>query len=122
MIVEYFLYKNVQQNGNSNGVSTENYHNPNTKYYYQNGIVVQQKELEEMSAPVLIVVFVLYLAIGIYAAKLSWNSNTKVGWSQGYKILFSIFAFMFPFTYIYSHIIFKLDLLSKIKRGNSYKY
>ena len=47
MIVEYFLYKNVQQNGNSNGVSTENYHNPNTKYYYQNGIVVQQKELEE---------------------------------------------------------------------------
>ena len=114
MIMEYFIYKNAQTNNNN----TENYYSPNTKYYHQNGMVVQKVEPEPLSTPMMVLVFILYLVIGIYAAKLSWYSNSKAGWSQGYKVLFAILAFMFPITYISAHILFKLDLLSRIKGGN----
>ena len=87
-------------------------------YYYQNGMVVKKQEPEPMSTPMMVLVFILYLALGVYAAKLSWYSNTKAGWSQGYKVLFSIFAFMFPITYITAHVLFKLDLLKKLKGGS----
>ena len=116
--MEYFVYKNIQENGNSNNNSTEKYYDSNNKYYYKNGMVIQKNQ-EQLSTSMLIFMFVLYLILGIYAAKLSWCSNTKAGWSQGYKVLFSIFAFMFPVTYIYSHIIFKLDLLARINKRNS---
>ena len=125
--MEFFIYKNVQneQNGQNgqNGI-TEKYYDPSTRYHYQNEMVIQKnKEPEQLSTPMLILVFVLYLALGIYAAKLSWFSNTKAGWSQGYKVLFALLAFMFPITYISAHILFKLDLLSRIKGGSmSYKF
>lgn len=118
MIMEYFMYANAQKNGKENG--KENYHNPNGMYYHQNRMVVNKPEAEPepMSTQTMVLVFILYLALGVYAAKLSWYSNTKAGWSQGYKVLFAIFAFMFPVTYITSHVIFKLDLLKKLKGGS----
>jgi hypothetical protein len=64
----------------------------------------------------MLLVLIIYLVVGIYAAKLSWYSNTLAKWSQGYKVLFAIVAFMFPFTYITAHILFKLDLLERIKK------
>jgi hypothetical protein len=112
------MYAKAQENGNSEN-SKESYHNPNMVYYQRNDMIVQQPE--PMSTPMMVLVFILYLALGIYAAKLSWYSNTKAGWSQGYKVLFAILAFMFPITYITAHVLFKLDLLSKI-RGGSMSY
>lgn len=124
MIMEFFLYKNTQNGNNGNGETTEKYYNPSTKYYYQNGMIIQKnQEPEQLSTPMMILVFIIYLALGIYSAKLSWYSNTKAGWSQGYKVLFALLAFMFPITYISAHILFKLDLLSRIKGGSmSYKF
>lgn len=117
MIMEFFLYKNTQNGKNGENETTEKYHN-------QNAMIVQKnQEPEQLSTPMMILVFVLYLALGIYAAKLSWFSNSKAGWSQGYKVLFALLAFMFPITYISAHILFKLDLLSRIKGGSmSYKF
>ena len=114
--MEYFMYAKAQENGTENG--KENYHNPNTMYYYQNSNRMIIDQPEQMSTPMMVLVFILYLALGVYAAKLSWYSNTKAGWSQGYKVLFAIFAFMFPITYITAHILFKLDLLKKLKGGS----
>ncbi len=116
MIMEYFMYAKAQENGKENG--KENYQNPNGMYYYQNRMVVRKQQPEENSTPMMVLVFILYLALGVYAAKLSWYSNTKAGWSQGYKVLFAIFAFMCPITYITAHVLFKLDLLKKLKGGS----
>ena len=116
MIMEYFLYAKSEENGKV----TENYNNDrNDQYFYQDGKIV--KKPEPLSNSMMILVFILYLVFGIYAAKLSWYSNSKAGWSQGYKVLFAILAFMFPFTYITAHILFKIDLLSRIK-GKSMSY
>ena len=112
--MEYFMYAKAQENGNSK----ESYHNPNMVYYQRNNMTVQESEPEQMSTPTMVLVFILYLVLGVYAAKLSWYSNTKAGWSQGYKVLFAIFAFMFPLTYITAHVLFKLDLLKKLKGGS----
>lgn len=116
MIMEYFLYAKAEENGKI----TEKYCNQNVQCNYQNRMIVQNPE--PISTQMKVVLFILYLALGIYAAKLSWYSNTIAGWSQGYKVLFAIIAFMFPITYITAHILFKLDLLSRIKRKKSISY
>lgn len=118
MIMEYFMYKNAVENGTENN-KKENYYSRNNRnmYYQYDQYDQNEKVVEPMSTPMLIVIFAIYLILGIYAARLSWYSNTKAGWSQGYKVLFAIVAFMFPITYITAHILFKMDLLSRIK-GN----
>jgi len=108
MLVEYFAYKYTEDKKNN-----ETYASP-----YQNNIYIV-KETEPIPTPLLVLYFVLYLILGIYAAKLSWYSNTVAGWSYGYKVLFALFAFMFPCTYITAHVLFKLDLLERIKKGRS---
>jgi hypothetical protein len=112
--MEFFMYKNVKENN-----SKESYKNIE-KYRYQNinNIYVQEQNVEPMSTPMLMLVFIIYLVLGIYAAKLSWYSNSKAGWSNGYKVLFAIIAFMFPVSYITAHIVFKLDLLQRIKTSS----
>lgn len=105
------MYKNVEENGKNN---TEKY------YSYSQSCGKELNNQEQLSMSFLIFILIFYIIIGIYASKLSWYANTKAGWSQGYKILFAIIAFMFPFTYITAHILFKLDLLSKIKGSKSF--
>jgi len=105
------MYKNSVEQSNENPTQ-EKYHGCTNNEDYE--------RKERLSTPLVMLMFVIYLILGIYAAKLSWHSNTKAGWNNGYKVIFAIFAFMFPITYTTAHIIFKLDLLSKIKE-TSYK-
>lgn len=116
MIMEYFMYKNMETDNNNSEKNKENYYS----YKQVNYQDMRQREqmVEPMSTPLTILVFIIYLILGIYAARLSWYSNTEAGWSQGYKVLFAIIAFMFPITYITVHILFKLDLLSIISKGS----
>ena len=130
MIMEFFMYKNVNDSKESyknvEGSPMDSHPRPTLeKYRYsQNSPYTQDQNqiqnVEPMSMPMLMLIFVIYLALGIYAARLSWYSNTKAGWSNGYKVLFAIVAFMFPVTYITAHILFKLDLLSRIKGNSKY--
>lgn len=115
MIAEYFFYKNAEQ------TNTPHIKQQKKENYYGCDKSEEIEQKDRISTPLVMLIFVVYLILGIYAARLSWYSNTKAGWNNGYKILFSIFAFMFPITYIIAHIIFKLDLLAKIKGGHSYK-
>lgn len=114
--MEYFMYKNMETDNNNSEKNKENYYS----YNQVNCQDMRQREqiVEPMSTPLTILVFIIYLILGIYAARLSWYSNTKAGWSQGYKVLFAIIAFMFPITYITVHILFKVDLLSRISKGS----
>lgn len=66
-------------------------------------------------AVVLIVLeIVFYVLLGSGAAYLSWTSNSSIGWHPIFCVLFAIMAFVFSGTYIFSHVLFKLDLLSAL--------
>lgn len=118
------MYKNMEQN-NTNDKTKENYHtvtqydNNGNQYFYRKAV---NQQVEPPSTALLLLMFVIYLVLGMYAARLSWYANSKAGWSQGYKVLFAIIAFMFPVTYITVHIIFKMDLLQKIRGGSKSLY
>lgn len=58
----------------------------------------------------------IYFLFGAYAAYHSWNANKKIGWSTGYRVLFSLFALIFPFNYLVIYLTYKSDLLLYIKR------
>lgn len=107
------MYKNVEENGKN--TNTEKYYD---SYSQSCSRRIDVSKQEQLPISILILIFAIYMIVGVYAAKLSWYSNTRAGWSQGYKVLFAIIAFMFPFTYITAHILFKLDLLSRIKGGS----
>jgi hypothetical protein len=118
MIMEYFIYKNVEQNNGKKEMYSYPYNKYNNNNDNENMIFVEKQSVPES---VLLIMFVIYLILGIFSAKLSWNSNTIAGWSTGYKLIFSFFAFMFPCTYITAHLIFKMDLLQRVK-GKSIKF
>lgn len=123
-MLEYFIYKNVENTNNKNNTNSDQPLVEGYDYYYRSDMNnrsmqrIKNENIENVSLPVLMLIFVLYIMLGIYAAKLSWYSNTIVGWSDGYKVLFSVFAFMFPVTYISAHIVFKMDLLERIVHKN----
>lgn len=61
-----------------------------------------------------IVFGLIYLSLAIWAATLSWSSNTIAGWSAPAKVFFSLFAFIGAIQYLSTHFIHKLDLLMVI--------
>jgi hypothetical protein len=65
---------------------------------------------------VLIALFILFLVLSLWAASLSWASNTLIGWGIFPKVIFAIFAFLSGIGYLFAHLIYKLDLIRYIKR------
>ena len=59
---------------------------------------------------------ILYCICGGIAAYFSWQHNTKIGWTTGYKVAFSIFAFFCPMEYITIYFTYKSDLLKYMER------
>ena len=123
-MMEYFMYINAKNKNNKEHYMHENrIFRDNSQYQDEPTVNITEEQLkDQLSTPALILFFIIQLFFGIIAFQLSWHSNTKAGWSNGYKILFGIIAFMCPFTYITIHILFKLDLLSQIKSGKSLKH
>ena len=65
-----------------------------------------------------LIIFGLFILVfGGYAAYLSWYANTLVHWDTGFKILFSFFAFITGFSYLIGYLIYKMDLVSYIRRS-----
>jgi hypothetical protein len=64
----------------------------------------------------LVINIILAVIFGVIGAWLSWSSNSVIGYHIALKILFAIFAFLFGLMYVIIHLIFKLDLLSAIKK------
>jgi hypothetical protein len=59
---------------------------------------------------------ILYCLCGGVAAYFSWNHNSKIGWTTGYKIPFAVFAFFCPMEYITIYFTYKSDLLKYMER------
>lgn len=58
---------------------------------------------------------VFYLLIGSFSAYLSWSSNASIGWHPLFCFLFAVVAFVCAFLYIFSHALFKLDMLAAVR-------
>lgn len=56
------------------------------------------------------------VAIGSWAAYLSWKANTLAEWGTGWKVLFSFFAFFCGFSYLFTYLIHKYDLVIVINK------
>ena len=60
-------------------------------------------------------VFVIELALGVWAAVLSFKSNRLINWGIGWSILFAVFAFFANLNYLVIHLINKLDLIHTVR-------
>jgi len=58
---------------------------------------------------------ILLLIFASISAYLSWEANTLIKWPLIFKVIFSIFAFLFGALYIFIYLIFKLDMINYIK-------
>lgn len=74
--------------------------------------------IKEVSALIIILIvaeILIYIILGITAVYFSWKSNSAIGWHPVMKVIFAFFAFMFSATYLFSHIMFKIDILSFVR-------
>jgi len=68
-------------------------------------------------AIVLFIIFgIVWLGLCLWAASLSWRSNTAAEWSTFPKVIFSLVAFLNGIPYLFSHLLHKYDLLCQIEK------
>lgn len=65
---------------------------------------------------VLVVYSIIWVFLGTLSAYLSWKSNSLIGWHAAFKAFFALAAFMFPYAYLFAHVVHKLDLVMFIQR------
>jgi uncharacterized protein YacL len=65
--------------------------------------------------------FVLGVIIGLYAAYLSWQCNTKMDYSTFVKVIFAIFAYIFGLVYLILYLIMRFDTCRVISKSKSSK-
>lgn len=70
----------------------------------------------ESSSNFPIIFIILYFLCGGACAYFSWKHNSKIGWTTGYKALFSAFAFFCPFEYVSIYLTYKSDMLKYMER------
>lgn len=61
--------------------------------------------------------FILGVVIGLYAAYLSWQCNTKMAYSTFLKVIFAIFAYIFGLVYLVLYLIMRFDTCKVIGKG-----
>ena len=104
-------------NGNGNGTSTYNYrtnHNVNP-----NGNNNRNGSTSTSGVVIFFIVlmYLIEIALGIWAAMLSWKSNSLIEWGTGFKVLFAFFAFFGGWNYLLIHLINKQDLILAIRKS-----
>lgn len=61
-----------------------------------------------------ILTFVLGVIIGLYAAYLSWQCNSKLDYNLFLKVIFSVFAYLFGLVYLILYLVMRWDVCKKI--------
>lgn len=65
-----------------------------------------------------VVIYIVWMLLfGIPAVYFSWTSNGLIGWNVGMKIFFAFFAFLSGLSYLFIHLINKLDMYLFIKQA-----
>ena len=66
-----------------------------------------------------IVLFVVEVAFGCFAAYLSWTSNGLIGWGTLARVFFAACAFFSGVHYMITHLVNKLDLIRFIQASKA---
>ena len=61
-----------------------------------------------------VLTFILGVVIGLYAAFLSWQCNTKLSYNMFLKVIFSIFAYLFGLIYLILYVIMRWDTCRRL--------
>ena len=121
----------IQHNGsngsngsNGNGTSTYNYRtnnnvNPNGNNHRNGGRSSGTSGTSGVVIFFIVLMYLIEIALGIWAAMLSWKSNSLIEWGTGFKVLFSIFAFFGGWHYLLIHLINKQDLILAIRKSKA---
>lgn len=138
-MAEYFiiteLFKNIKKEDKDNFEDYEMRHtrtwsnktnipvrntmtNPGTPM--ENNVTVKQVKTawSFFSILFLILSLLFLLPFCVLSAYLSWYSNSLIDWGGGFKFVFALFAFFFPFTYLINHLVHKYDLILHINKNN----
>lgn len=54
------------------------------------------------------------IAIGLFAAYLSWQCNTRMDYGAAWKVINAFFAYLFGLVYILLYVVFRWDVCRKI--------
>lgn len=95
-------------------VYKKNYENSDNLKLQSNNKKFKSTSNETSSFPIIFII--LYFLCGGFSAYLSWKHNSKIGWTTGYKVLFSTFAFFCPFEYLSIYLTYKSDMLKYMER------
>ena len=92
--------------------------NPGTPM--ENNVTVKQVKTawSFFSILFLILSLLFLLPFCVLSAYLSWYSNSLIDWCGGFKFVFALFAFFFPFTYLIKHLVHKYDVILHINKNN----
>ncbi len=58
--------------------------------------------------------FLLGVVIGLYAAFLSWQCNTKLSYNVFLKVIFAIFAYLFGLVYLILYVVMRWDTCRRL--------
>lgn len=58
--------------------------------------------------------FILGVLIGVYAAYLSWQCNSKLKYNTFLKAIFAVFAYIFGLVYLILYVVMRWDICRKL--------
>lgn len=58
--------------------------------------------------------FLLGVVIGLYAAYLSWQCNSKLSYSVVLKVIFALFAYIFGLVYLILYVVMRWDTCRRL--------
>lgn len=58
--------------------------------------------------------FALGVVIGLYAAYLSWQCNSKLAYNTFLKVIFAVFAYLFGLVYLILYVVMRWDTCRKL--------
>lgn len=58
---------------------------------------------------------ILGIIIGLFAAYLSFQCNTKMGYNMFLRVIFAILAYLFGLIYLICYVVFRWDYCSTLK-------
>ena len=61
-----------------------------------------------------VLTFALGVIIGLYAAYLSWQCNSKLDYNLFVKVIFSVFAYLFGLVYLILYLVMRWDVCKKL--------
>lgn len=74
----------------------------------------KQEDIYQTMTMLDMLIFIMGVAIGLYAAYLSFTCNTKMRYNMSLKVIFAIFAYIFGLVYLVLYLIMRWDVCRQL--------